>query len=691
MLNTEMAHIHDWQIDEDFLSRFNKSASEAAIISFDIFDTALTRLFDSPVDVFLETERILLQKIGVLAKGFALFRERAEQRARDVQHLTRGLEEVSIKEIYSELAAILPTGFDLELAIATELEVERRSLIAVPDILEATERLNHVGKEYIFVSDMYLPLSFLEEVLKNNGFRRWKAIYVSCETNCTKATGRIWSEIINTYGNKILHVGDDLHADVINPQAKGISTLGYSRAVSERRVGSKFSPDALPFSKINRNFQLSRRASLDYIDNNLEVTSRGLGFTLGGIVVGTFLRWLSQRLALHKIERVYFCARDGYLLKQAWDTLGFDEILGIKSRYLYVSRASLNIASGIANSSPNRLSHDLLTFLSSSAGKTTVKEAIDRAGLSAQTLINNDALVTFGDLDVVLIWNQNVNIFEEMLQRHASVVYQVLFSRYSNCIAYLKQEGLFLDGRQAMVDLGWHGTMQRSLRSLLLRENGTSELFGFYYGLWPAAKGNRYSAGLMESCFATEYLSWSEQPEVHQGVAILEQLHSAPHGSVMGYEISSDGKALPIFRDNPSEVKQYNEITRYFQEGVLDSIRAYFNGQGICGLTDKILNKDVALAALGAVMLSPSSVELDILKRIGHSATFDHSSHDSIIVEKMPDNLNEAIEIILRSDWRIGQLKQWWHHANDFQKNILRDFIKQHLTWLDKRILRPFS
>ena len=68
MLNTEMAHIHYWQIDEDFLSRFNKSASEAAIISFDIFDTALTRLFDSPVDVFLETERILLQKIDKISK-----------------------------------------------------------------------------------------------------------------------------------------------------------------------------------------------------------------------------------------------------------------------------------------------------------------------------------------------------------------------------------------------------------------------------------------------------------------------------------------------------------------------------------------------------------------------------------------------------------------------------------------------
>ena len=93
-----------------------------------------------------------------------------------------------------------------------------------------------------------------------------------------------------------------------------------------------------------------------------------------------------------------------------------------------------------------------------------------------------------------------------------------------------------------MVDMGWYASMQYSLNNLLRKENDETVLTGFYYGLWPLAKGNRFAAGLMESCFASDFAPKDSQWELWQAVALLEQLHS--ERLVISVEMMS-----PIFCD----------------------------------------------------------------------------------------------------------------------------------------------
>ena len=52
--------LKNWQIDEAFIAQALAQAEKVDIVSFDIFDTALTRLLNSPIDVFAEVERRLL-------------------------------------------------------------------------------------------------------------------------------------------------------------------------------------------------------------------------------------------------------------------------------------------------------------------------------------------------------------------------------------------------------------------------------------------------------------------------------------------------------------------------------------------------------------------------------------------------------------------------------------------------------
>lgn len=683
-----LSPLDSWVLDEEFIQETLARSANANVVSFDIFDTALTRLLDSPVDVFAEVERRLVDCFGTAARGFALAREDAERSARKRLFDLNGAEEIGFSDIYEELPAFLPEFKEWQLAAELELFVEKGLLHAVPDILEVTRRLTQQGKPYIFISDMYLPSSFLAEALTKAGYTGWSAVHVSAEVGHTKATGKIWPELLPAYGQKVLHIGDDEWSDELGPRKHGVETLAYVRARSERRVGAKLDPNLLPFSAAKRYFELQSRNTLNPIST--EDALINLGRSLGGIVVGNFIKWLADKVTQHKIDRLYFCARDGFLIKNAWEIAGLAEKLDVKFSYLYISRAVLNLAAGVHNSTPQKLSQELLNFLSSSAGKTTVLTALERAGLAEQKELVANAKQAFGSLNQLLLFPELTLRFEQLLQQHSAIVYECLKQRNASCIEYLRQQGMFEPGRQAMVDIGWHGTMQRSLRGLIGTAGGPDEFFGFYYGLWPAALGNRFSAGLMESCLTTEFLPNHQQLEVEQGVALLEQFHSAPHGSVKDFQIDAAGIAQPVTQENQSELRQYEEKTKYFQLGTLESIQKIFAGANNYPITEADLSRESAVSALGAVMLSPSKNELELFSGFGHCATFDHSLHEPILDSAVPESHHLAYQKFIHSDWRVGQLRHWWLAANDHQKNVLRDIMRDHMSHLNDRIKRQF-
>lgn len=187
--------LQEWQYDETFIAEALKQAENADIVSFDIFDTALTRLLNSPVDVFAEVERRLLQACGHCAKGFAAAREQAERNARQRQRQNHGAEEITLAQIYAELPALLPEFNDGEMAVEVECFVESQILIATPDILALTQKLNAINKPWIFVSDMYLPGKLLAELLQNAGYQNWQGLHVSAEIGYCKASGNIWQAL----------------------------------------------------------------------------------------------------------------------------------------------------------------------------------------------------------------------------------------------------------------------------------------------------------------------------------------------------------------------------------------------------------------------------------------------------------------------------------------------------------------
>ncbi len=687
------AALAGWTPDEAFLARAMRRAADADLVSLDVFDTALTRLVDSPADLFAAVERVLATRIGAAASGFAQAREDAERLARMEAH-RRGAEEIGLDAIGDALPGLLPAlGPHRALVRSTELEVEAELLVPVPDILALTRRLAAAGRRFVFVSDMYLPADFIAERLRAGGYAGWDALYVSSGTGATKASGRQWAAVRAAHPDclRILHVGDDPQADGETPRRHGIDTLPYDRARSARRVGAVLRPALLPFSLAQRDAALRSRTVPDaVVDPDGTAFWTGLGRVLGGIVLAGFVRWLETELRRHRIERVYFCARDGWLIRQAWHAAGGPARTGIQDDYLAVSRRPLNLARGWLASTPDRLDQALLGFLAGSDGTVTVAAALARAGLGNEAALVAEMRGRFGSLDAKLAWPDGTGSFEQGLARHPALVHAALRPEHAALGGYLRQQG-FGTGRIGLVDLGWHGNMQRALRTVVEADTGPIRLHGFYYGLWPPALGNRHAAGPMDAAFASDFQPVEDSGALRNAVPVLEELHGAPHGTVLGYREEA-GRWAPVFADNPPERAQHERTARPFGQGALDRVSALFDTGRAGTLRLDDVTPDAVRAAIAAVFLSPDPDERAALGGLGHCATFDHATLEPIVPDRPAPEHGEALRVALRDcGWQVGSAHRWLARAAPEDRQALAARLQERLSPLGARAMRQFD
>lgn len=191
------------------------------VVSFDIFDTLIRRLCNRPTDLFY----IVGDRIGI--RDFADKRIRAEQRAREEKLNHYGNSEVNIFDIYRCLID------DLEISIKecvnTELEVELDYCYADPFVSKVYDRLKNLDRRIIITSDMYLPSDMMQKLLDRCGYCNWSKLFVSCDEECNKHSGKLYRKISRELGtNRIIHIGDNLRADVLSARKEGWEARYYT-------------------------------------------------------------------------------------------------------------------------------------------------------------------------------------------------------------------------------------------------------------------------------------------------------------------------------------------------------------------------------------------------------------------------------------------------------------------------------
>ena len=142
------------------------------VYSFDIFDTLLLRPFIDPQEVW----KLLEEREKV--KGFAALRKHADEitYADAIAHNT----ETTLESAYR----MLPIEWTY--MMHKEMELERKVLTPNPEMKKVWEQAKKEGVKRVIVSDMYMPLSFIKDVLTENGFGDWDALYLSRDRKVRK-------------------------------------------------------------------------------------------------------------------------------------------------------------------------------------------------------------------------------------------------------------------------------------------------------------------------------------------------------------------------------------------------------------------------------------------------------------------------------------------------------------------------
>lgn len=299
--------------------------ADAKVVSFDIFDTLLSRPYMNPADLFLQME----EELGV--SEFRDSRVRAERRAR--RH-HREQADVTLDQIYEELG-----GKFSELK-NEELRYEREHLFPKKDGRSIYDEAVRQGKRIIAVSDMYLPQAFLEEVLKEKGYTEISRVFVSNEENSCKGDGSLFRKVLKELDierKDIVHIGDNYEADKKAPESLGIRA--YHRGSD---VESLFlNPAMAKYKHFAENHPCLASSVLTglyarhHANGMLWGPFTELGYYLGGPLAVGYCQYIHKIAKERGNDTILFVSRDGYALHQVYQKMYPDDI---PSYYIYASR-----------------------------------------------------------------------------------------------------------------------------------------------------------------------------------------------------------------------------------------------------------------------------------------------------------------------------------------------------------------
>jgi FMN phosphatase YigB (HAD superfamily) len=426
------------------------------IVSFDVFDTLLTRAVGAPASLFLLLGRLpeVTRITGCTAEEFAHLRSAAERRARS------GRREITLHDIYAELGAGLGlSGEQLQQLAACELALERRLSRVLP---KATGLLkSHEESRRIALSDMYLPADFVTELLERQGLSELlDRVIVSSEYGVTKSDGGLFKvllELEKTSARRCRHIGDNALSDVRVPRLLGLqvehvpdAALNRYEQIWERHRWSSGGLSSL-FAGASRLARLEADASAELAP--IVDVAAGVAAPL----LSAYVLWVLASAQREGLQRLYFLARDGeilYLLAQRFAAkLGLD----IELRYLYGSRSVYHRA-GLATKSLAEAAWAWKAMY-----RLTSLDVLRRLGLPQERA--QAALIRLGlgdqpgELSEAAIQRL---IADDQLQDEVRVFAQQLLARVRG---YLAQEGVFDGTPAAVVDTGWAGRVVESMSS----------------------------------------------------------------------------------------------------------------------------------------------------------------------------------------------------------------------------------
>jgi hypothetical protein len=332
------------------------------------------------------------------------------------------------------------------------------------------------------------------------------------------------------------------------------------------------------------------------------------GYQHAGPLLAGFGSWIVREISRQAFRDVYFLSRDGYLIKQVVDRMlraGFGAGQSVRTHYLYASRRAFNLAA------IEKLDDDSQDFLVSGTSRMTPRQFLARIDIDIDRHLDAVAAVGFPSPDGVVEGALGYGRLRALLRELEGIVLERAHAELGALDRYFREEGLLDGGQAAIVDLGWHGTLQNAMAGLIRRMGATTRLTGYYMGTFPAAKRYAERGQEMHGYLCEEGKPVEMHAAIRTSVELFEWIFSAPHGSVCNFRCDKDG-IEPVFAEFAFESERW-EAASTMQAGALRFVDDYI------GLWQGLSLPDVppaeALRSFHAALAHPTPEEA---RRLGH-------------------------------------------------------------------------
>lgn len=520
--------------------------------SFDVFDTLITRSTATPKGIFMLMQAIIQEQKeypSFISENFYELRIGAEELARINAYMNEK-SEVTLDEIYQALGMTsCISKAQLEKLKQLEVEVEYNNTIGITKNIALLKMLKSQGEHIVLISDMYLNETDIRSMLcKADSVFEKIPLYVSSSCVKTKESGELFKFVKskeNVNFSNWVHYGDNELADIEAALKLGIKAIQIiPECLKEYEQPQKDLCHQLSVGVSRSVREAAKEESVAY----------EVGCSLAGPILYPYMKWVLNESIRRGINRLYFVARDGWILEQIADVIIQAEGYSIKTHYIYGSRKAWRLP---AFDGSKEEFHRIIK-------NSGMDEVFCLDDLAEVFQLKTETLIHFLPKEYrgmrreeKFVYFQKDNILKQLQESDSFRSYLVENQKKNRAlvIRYLQQEIDFSDENYAFVELSGTGMTQKWLAKLI---------GSFYYG-----KIRNYYFKLDRIYVKGQCSFLNFYPSNMKRSYMLELLCRAPHGQTEGYR-ETENKIIPVL-----EPREGMQIKKYYIETYRDAVISY--------------------------------------------------------------------------------------------------------------------
>ncbi len=538
-------------------------ANECVI--FDIFDTLVTRTIFYPDNIFRILEERMDEKFDCRS-NFMQIRKETENGLRLAEHDG----DVSYEDIYDAMhlySDYTPEmiSYIRELDFACELQI----LKAKPEVVELLKHAYDKGIKVLFVSDMYLTKAQVMRILSKNDIPfEEENLLVSSDNGYRKDKTTVWKYLVENKmiePKKTLMIGD---SEVSDAKIPGDFAIQSFHLLSERNnffespFGKAFTEKFANVSQrdmillgpiVNQIFASPFNLSSTLLDFTPRLSPYAFGYTA---LAPFFYLFLSNLYQKYSTDHIYFLARDGYFIKEAFEHFIKSKNLNPEGEIHYLEISRRAVLGAVKKDKENL--KNMILDLGDYDGKLS-DMIYSRVGLGTEFLEECDIE------DFVISTHEDMEKSYALLADNLDIINEHTRAEQEAFILYLESIGFFDEKEDVIVDLGYSGTIQNYLYQI-----SSKKLVGEYFVTTEKIAKIESEENVLHGYFAHKINPRDISDNiVYKYALILESYLTSDKGQLICFEEQA-GKAIPHYKVKKGSVEVQREITRGIKDYISD-------------------------------------------------------------------------------------------------------------------------